>query len=155
MIEMALREIKLYQQDEVLRKKSKVVDEINDKILQLLDDMLETMYHANGVGLAAPQVGILKRIVVIDVGDGPIELINPEIVDSKGEQEEVEGCLSIPGLSGKVKRPQWVKVRALNRKGEKIELEGTDLLAIALCHEIDHLDGVLYIDKVIPGTLEG
>lgn len=152
---MALREIKLYQQDEVLRKKSKVVDEINDKILQLLDDMLETMYHANGVGLAAPQVGILKRIVVIDVGDGPIELINPEIVDSKGEQEEVEGCLSIPGLSGKVKRPQWVKVRALNRKGEKIELEGTDLLAIALCHEIDHLDGVLYIDKVIPGTLEG
>jgi len=135
--------------DEVLRKKAKAVEEINDKIITLLKDMAETMYKANGVGLAAPQVGILKRIVVIDVGDGLIELINPVIVDQSGEQTEIEGCLSLPGLYGEVKRPAKVKVEAFNAKGERISIEGTDLLAIALCHEIDHLDGILFKDKAI------
>jgi len=135
--------------DEILRKKAKAVDEINDKIITLLKDMAETMYKANGVGLAAPQVGILKRIVVIDIGDGLIELINPEIVEQSGEQLEVEGCLSMPGIYGEVKRPAKVKVEALNSKGEKISVEGTGLLAVALCHEIDHLDGILFKDKAI------
>lgn len=116
--------------------------------------MAETMYNAEGVGLAAPQVGILRRVVVIDVGEGVIELINPEIIEQEGEQVAIEGCLSIPGLSGMVKRPARVVVSALNRHGERIEIEGTDLLARALCHEIDHLDGILYVDKVEPGTLE-
>lgn len=116
--------------------------------------MAETMYSANGVGLAAPQVGILKRIVIIDIGDGIHELINPEIIDEQGSQKDTEGCLSIPGISGTVIRPRIVKVRALNRKGETIELTGSGLLARALCHEIDHLDGILFIDKAIPGSLE-
>jgi len=107
------------------------------------------MYAANGVGLAAPQVGILKRVVVIDVGEGLMELINPVIVKQEGEQTEVEGCLSIPGVAGEVKRPAKVLVEALNRDGEKIKVEGQGLLAVALCHEIDHLDGILFIDKVI------
>lgn len=151
---MALRNIKHYQRDEILRKKSRPVENINSKILILLDDMAETMYSANGVGLAAPQVGILKRIVIIDIGDGIHELINPEIIDEQGSQKDTEGCLSIPGISGTVIRPRIVKVRALNRKGETIELTGSGLLARALCHEIDHLDGILFIDKAIPGSLE-
>ncbi|MBM7685506.1 peptide deformylase [Defluviitalea raffinosedens] len=145
---MALRQIRK-DGDEILRKKSKEVKEITPSILTLLDDMAETMYHAEGVGLAAPQVGVLKRIVVIDVGDGIIELINPEIIEEEGEQIGAEGCLSIPGLSGEVKRPQRVKVKALNRHGEEIILEGEGLLAVAFCHEIDHLNGVLFTDKVI------
>lgn len=151
---MALREIRHYERDEVLRKKARPVERIDDRILTLLDDMAETMYNAEGVGLAAPQVGILRRVVVIDVGEGVIELINPEIIEQEGEQVGPEGCLSIPGLSGMVKRPARVVVSALNRHGERIEIEGTDLLARALCHEIDHLDGILYVDKVEPGTLE-
>lgn len=151
---MALREIRHYERDEVLRKKARPVERIDDRILTLLDDMAETMYNAEGVGLAAPQVGILRRVVVIDVGEGVIELINPEIIEQEGEQVAIEGCLSIPGLSGMVKRPARVVVSALNRHGERIEIEGTDLLARALCHEIDHLDGILYVDKVEPGTLE-
>ena len=151
---MALREIRHYERDEVLRKKARPVERIDDRILTLLDDMAETMYNAEGVGLAAPQVGILRRVVVIDVGEGVIELINPEIIEQEGEQVGPEGCLSIPGLSGIVKRPARVVVSALNRHGERIEIEGTDLLARALCHEIDHLDGILYVDKVEPGTLE-
>lgn len=151
---MALREIRHYERDEVLRKKARPVERIDDRILTLLDDMAETMYNAEGVGLAAPQVGILRRVVVIDVGEGIIELINPEIIEQEGEQVAIEGCLSIPGLSGMVKRPARVVVSALNRHGERIEIEGTDLLARALCHEIDHLDGILYVDKVEPGTLE-
>ncbi|HOM01705.1 MAG TPA: peptide deformylase [Acetivibrio sp.] len=135
--------------DEILRKVSKKVDVIDEKIKTLLDDMVETMYAANGVGLAAPQVGILKRVVVIDVGDGLMELINPEIVLQEGEQIDIEGCLSIPGVAGEVKRPARVVVEALNREGEKITVEGKELLAVALCHEIDHLDGILFKDKVI------
>ena len=114
----------------------------------LIQDMLDTMYEALGVGLAAPQVGVLKRIVVIDVGEGPIVLINPEILETSGEQTGEEGCLSVPGKSGQVTRPDYVKVRALNEDMEEIELEGTGLLARAFCHEIDHLDGKMYVDLV-------
>lgn len=151
---MALREIKHYERDDVLRKKARPVEKIDKRILLLLDDMAETMYNAEGVGLAAPQVGILRRVAVIDIGDGIIELINPEIVERQGEQADMEGCLSIPGLTGLVKRPNKVKIVGLNRDGEKIELEGEALLARALCHEIDHLDGILYIDRIEPGTLK-
>lgn len=146
---MATRQIRL-STDEVLRKKCKPVKEINQNTLTLLDDMAETMYEANGVGLAAPQVGILKRIVTIDIGDGLVELINPVILEAKGSQIDYEGCLSIPGASARVDRPAYVKVEALNRNGEKIIIEGKELMAVALCHELDHLDGVLYIDKALP-----
>ena len=145
---MALRQI-VKIGEPVLRKKSKVVKEINDRIIELLDDMADTMYEADGVGLAAPQVGILKRVVVIDIGDGLIELINPEIIETEGEYLDNEGCLSVPGECGHVLRPYRVKVRAQNRFGETVEIEGEELLARAFCHEIDHLDGILYIDKVI------
>lgn len=144
---MALRQI-VQIGEPVLRKKSKKVEKIDEKIIQLLEDMADTMYEADGVGLAAPQVGILKRVVVIDVGDGIIELINPEIISTSGEQIDDEGCLSVVGESGAVRRPYVVKVRALNRKGETIEIEGEELLARAFCHEIDHLDGVLFVDKI-------
>ncbi|MCQ1528064.1 peptide deformylase [Lutispora saccharofermentans] len=145
---MAIREIRK-DSDEILRKISKKVDNIDDRITTLLDDMAETMKAAEGVGLAAPQVGILRRVVVIDVGDGLIELINPVVVYEKGEQCKEEGCLSIPGKSGIVKRPEKVIVRAQNRKGETFEITGEDLLAVALCHEIDHLNGILFTDKAI------
>jgi peptide deformylase len=145
---MAIRKIRL-DGDEVLRKKCKEVEVINDKIITLLKDMAETMYDANGVGLAAPQVGILKRVVVIDIGEGLIELINPVIISQSGEKIEAEGCLSLPNVFGEVKRPERVKVEARNSKGEKITIEGSGLLATALCHEIDHLDGILFKDKVI------
>lgn len=145
---MALRNIRV-EGDEILRKKSRKVEEINERILTLIEDMKETMYAADGVGLAAPQIGILKRIVVIDVGNGPITLINPEIIKEEGNQVDYEGCLSIPGEQGKVERPYKVTIKALNEKGEEIELEGEELLARAICHEVDHLDGVLFIDKVI------
>jgi len=135
--------------DELLRKKSRVVEKIDEKILMLLDDMADTLYDANGVGLAAPQVGVLKRIAVIDVGDGLIELINPVIKSQSGEQCNAEGCLSIPGIWGEVIRPAKVTVEALDREGNKRTIEAEGLLAIALCHEIDHLDGVLFKDKVV------
>ena len=134
--------------DPILRKISKVVTNFEGRTQMLIDDMIETMNDANGVGLAAPQVGILKRIVVIDIGEGPIVLVNPEIVETKGEVNEKEGCLSIPGKDGNVIRPQYVKVKAQDRKGNSIEMEGEDLLARAFCHEIDHLNGILYIDKL-------
>ncbi len=146
---MAIREVRI-STDPVLRKICKPVKEITPNVLTLLDDMEETMRHANGVGLAAPQVGILKRVVVIDIGNGLVELINPQIVETKGSNLEYEGCLSIPGHSAVVDRPEYVKVEALNRKGESIVVEGTELMAVALCHELDHLDGILYIDKAIP-----
>lgn len=146
---MALRTIRI-NGDEILRKKCRIVEEIKDRELVLLDDMLETMYAAEGVGLAAPQVGILKRLVVIDIGEGPMKLVNPEIVENEGDVVDYEGCLSVPGEQGNVIRPETVKVKALNEKGENIEITGSGLLARALCHEIDHLDGVLFIDKVIP-----
>lgn len=149
---MAIRSIRISTED-ILRKKCKEVKEINDRILTLLDDMADTMYDANGVGLAAPQVGILRRIVVIDIGEGIHELINPVILETSGEQTGDEGCLSVPGKVGKVTRPNYCKVEALNRNGEKIIVEGKELMARALCHEIDHLDGILYIDKAIDGKL--
>lgn len=144
---MALREV-VQIGEPVLRKKSKKVEKIDEKIIQLLEDMADTMYHFDGVGLAAPQVGILKRIAVIDIGDGIIELINPEIIQTSGEQIDDEGCLSVVGEVGEVKRPYKVKVRAFNRNGQLFEIEGEELLARAFCHEIDHLDGVLFVDKI-------
>ncbi|KYH35917.1 peptide deformylase 1 [Clostridium tepidiprofundi DSM 19306] len=145
---MALRKIRIYD-DEILRKKCRKVENINERVLTLIEDMKETMYKEDGVGLAAPQVGILKRIAVIDVGEGPITIINPEIIDQRGSYIDVEGCLSIPGKQGEVERPEWVKVRALNEKGEEVIYEGEELLARAFCHEIDHLDGILFIDKIV------
>ena len=150
---MALRNI-LVDGDPKLRKTSRTVEVIDDRIRMLLDDMAETMYAANGVGLAAPQVGVLKRIVVIDVGDGLIELINPEIVERVGEQCGPEGCLSIPEFNGYVVRPQRVTVKALDRNGNGITVVGEGLLGVALCHETDHLDGVLFKDRVIEPTEE-
>lgn len=144
---MAIRNIRTYG-DDILRKQSKVVESIDDRILILLEDMADTMYTENGAGLAAPQVGILKRLVVIDMGEGLINLINPEIVETKGIQEVTEGCLSIPGKWGKLNRPAKVKVKALNEDGNEIIIEGKGDLAKCLCHEIDHLNGVLFIDKV-------
>ena len=144
---MAIRNIRKLGED-ILRKKCRVVDTIDDKIITLLDDMIDTMQNADGVGLAAPQVGILKRIAVIDVGEGVIELINPEIVKTEGKETNVEGCLSVPGKWGTVERPQKVTVRATGRDGKEYEITGEGLLARALCHEIDHLDGVVFVDKV-------
>lgn len=135
--------------DEILRKKAKIVDKIDSHILTILNDMAETMYQRDGVGLAANQVGILRRLVVIDVGEGLIELINPEIVYEEGEQIGPEGCLSIPNVTGEVKRPKKVGVKYIDRNGKENELEGEDLLARAICHEIDHLNGILFVDKAI------
>ncbi len=142
---MAIRKIRELG-DEVLTKPCKEVTKMTLRTKILINDMLDTMYEAMGVGLAAPQVGILKRIVVIDVGEGPIILINPVIVETAGEQCGEEGCLSVPGKSGLVTRPNYVKVRALNEEMEEIELEGEELLARAFCHELDHLDGKMYVE---------
>ena len=141
---MALRTIRI-QGDPVLEKKCR---EITDKIEELIDDMLETMYDAMGVGLAAPQVGILKRLVVIDIGEGPIVMINPVIIETAGEQTGDEGCLSLPGKAGCVTRPNYVKARFLGEDMEEYEIEGEELLARAICHELDHLDGHMYTEKV-------
>ena len=140
--------------EEFLRKKSREVTEITPRILTLLDDMVQTMRHANGCGLAAVQVGVLRRVVVIETDEGLFEFINPKIIAMSGEQEGEEGCLSVPGEWGITKRPQHVTVRALNRDGEIIEVTGHDLLAKAMCHELDHLDGIIYTDKVIRKTEE-
>ncbi len=145
---MALRKIREIG-DDILNKKCKEVTEMTPRTRQLIEDMLDTMYEANGVGLAAPQVGILKRIVVIDTtGEDPYVLINPRIVEKSGEQTGQEGCLSVPGKCGVVTRPNYVKAVALNEDMEPIEVEGTELLARAICHELDHLDGHLYVEKV-------
>ena len=143
---MATRRI-LREGDETLRKISRPVKEIDKHTKQLLDDMAETMYAAEGVGLAAPQVGVLRRVVVIDVGEGLLELINPEILESDGEQEGPEGCLSVPGVYGWVRRPEHVKVRAQDRNGEFFEVEGFGLTARAFCHEIEHLEGHLFLER--------
>lgn len=152
---MAIRTIR-GEEDEILRKKSRTVEVIDDKIRELVDDMVETMHKFDGLGLAAVQVGVLKRIVVIDLYDekGVIVLINPEIKKEKGLQIVEEGCLSFPNKFAKVERPEQVTVEALNIKGEKIKLTGKGLLAQAIAHEIDHLNGEVFIDKIIPGTLE-
>lgn len=149
-VNVALRKIRK-DGDAVLREKSREIDVINHRIITLLNDMAETMYENNGVGLAAPQVGILKRAVVIDVGgdQGLIKLINPKIVHEEGEMCDIEGCLSIPGVCGEVKRPERVIVEAFDCNGNQVTIEGEGLLARALCHEIDHLDGILFKDKVI------
>ena len=144
---MAIRSIRTLG-DPVLRKVSKEVKEVTPKITKLIDDMLDTMYEEEGVGLAAPQVGMLKRIVVIDIGDGPIILINPVIIATEGEQTGFEGCLSVPGKSGTVTRPNKVTVRAFDENMDEFELTGTELLARAICHECEHLDGIVYVDKV-------
>ena len=148
---MAIRNLR-YEGDPILRKTSKEVKEITPKIVELIDDMLETMYDAYGVGLAAPQVGILKRIVVIDIGDdNAYTLINPKIIEADGEQTGEEGCLSLPGLQGTVTRPNHVICEAYDEDMQLRQIEGEGLLARAICHELDHLDGILYKDKVEDG----
>ncbi|MBP3409482.1 MAG: peptide deformylase [Akkermansia sp.] len=146
---MAIRKIVKLGEDDVLRKHCRKVDKFDKRLHVLLDDMADTMYEADGAGLAAPQVGILKRVVVIDVGEGLIELVNPEIIASEGTQMCIEGCLSVPGKRGKVERPAIVRVHAQDRDGNHIELEGEEFLANAICHELDHLDGVIYVDKML------
>jgi len=150
---MAIRNIRKYG-DSVLNKECKPIKEMNRRLEVLIEDMLDTMYEANGVGLAAPQVGILKQLVVIDIspeGDSPIVLINPEIIETDGSQTGEEGCLSVPGKQGVVTRPNYVKVKALNEDMEEVIYEGTELLARAFCHEIDHLHGIVYVSKAEGG----
>lgn len=144
---MALRTIRI-QGDRVLTKVCRPITQVDEKIITLIDDMLETMYEANGVGLAAPQIGILKRVVVIDIGEGPIVMINPKIVESSGEQTGEEGCLSLPGKAGQVTRPNYVKAVFFDEEMQECEIEGEELLARAICHELDHLDGHMYTEKV-------
>ena len=150
---MALRNI-VKLGDPILNKTSRKVEKFDDKLAALIDDMLETMYSANGVGLAAVQVGILKRVVVIDIGEGPMELVNPEIIMKEGEQQESEGCLSLPGKYGVTSRPQKVQVKAQDRNGKWQVFTGEDLKARAFCHEIDHLDGILFTSHLVTGKLE-
>lgn len=153
---MAIRNIRTYG-DEILTKRAKEVEEIDERTKELIEDMIETLHKNNGVGLAAPQVGVLKRIIVIDIyGEGTdvFVLINPEIIKTKGEQTVEEGCLSFPNQFAKIVRPAEVTVKALDKDGKKVKLVGKDLLAQVLSHEIDHLNGELFIDKIIPGTLE-
>ena len=144
---MALRQIRVYG-DPVLEKPCREVKEMTPRLKELIADMLDTMYEAQGVGLAAPQVGVLRKIVVIDVGQGPLVLVNPEIVEADGEQTGSEGCLSVPGKAGDVTRPNHVKVKALNEDMQPFEAEGEELLARAICHEVDHLQGIMYVTKV-------
>lgn len=150
---MALRNI-VKLGDPILNKTSRKVEKFDDKLAALIDDMLETMYSANGVGLAAVQVGILKRVVVIDIGEGPMELVNPEITMKECEQQESEGCLSLPGKYGVTSRPQKVQVKAQDRNGKWQVFTGEDLKARAFCHEIDHLDGILFTSHLVTGKLE-
>lgn len=145
---MALREIRL-DGDPILRKTSKEIKVIDDRIQTLLDDMVDTMIYANGVGLAAPQVGVLRRVIVIDIGLGPMKIINPEIIESSGEIIDVEGCLSVPNFTGTVERPETIKVKYLDENGDERLIEANGFLARVFCHEIDHLNGVLYTDKAI------
>ena len=148
---MALRTIRI-QGDPVLTKKCREITEMPPKIKELIDDMLDTMYEANGVGLAGPQVGVLKRIVVIDIGEGPVVMINPVILEKSGEQTGDEGCVSLPGKAGTVTRPNYVKARAFDENMEEYEIEGTELMARAICHELDHLDGHMYTE-IVEGPL--
>jgi len=145
---MAIRKLRV-EGDSILRKKSREVEKIDDRLLELLDDMLETMYENDGVGLAAVQVGILRKIVVIDIGEGPIKLINPVIVEKSGSQIFTEGCLSVPGKNGNVERPERVVAEYMDEKGENQSVVGEGLKAVCLSHELDHLNGILFIDKVI------
>ena len=152
---MAIRNILVIDQDDILRKHARKVDKFDERLGALLTDMAETMAAGNGAGLAAPQVGVLKRCCVVDVGEqGLIELVNPEIVSQEGEVTVIEGCLSVPDRAGRVVRPERVKVKAQDRHGEAFEIEGEGMLAVCLCHEIDHLDGILYVDKMIADATE-
>ena len=157
---MAIRAIRVMGEDEVLRKHARKVDKFDARLHELLTDMAETMRAGEGVGLAAPQVGVLKRAVVIDVsaireeGDEVLELVNPEIVSTEGENTVIEGCLSVPGRAGRVVRPEKVTVKAQDRDGNAIEVTGEGMLAVCLCHELDHLDGILYVDKMIEDATE-
>ena len=152
---MAIRNIRT-EGDEILKKNAREVENIDERIQILIDDMIETMHHLNGVGLAAQQVGVLKRVVVIDLYDdnGPIVFINPVIKKEKGEQECDEGCLSFPNQFAKIIRPKEVEVEALDREGKKFKLKAKGLLAQAICHEVDHLNGIVFVTKIIPGTLQ-
>jgi peptide deformylase len=145
---LAIRNLRT-EGDEILRKKSKEVENIDERVLVLLDDMLETMYENDGIGLAAVQVGVLKRLVVIDLGEGPLKLINPKILNEEGKQVFTEGCLSVPGENGNVERPLKISVEYTDIEGQKQIIEAEELKAVCLCHEIDHLNGILFIDKVI------
>jgi peptide deformylase len=145
---MALRNI-VKEGDEILTKRAKEVTGVNDRIRQLLDDMIETMRENDGIGLAAPQVGVLRRVFVVELEDKIYELINPEIVKTEGTQTVEEGCLSVPGCVGTVERPAYIKMKGLDRNGNEIEVEGTELLAVALSHEYDHLEGILFVDKAL------
>ena len=152
---MALRNI-VTEEDPILRKKSREIDEITPRIVKLLNDMAETMYYDNrGIGIAAPQVGVLRRVFVVDVGDehGKLEFINPEITYTEGSQIYCEGCLSVPGKNADVERPAKIRVKALNRNGEEFELEAEGLLAVCICHENDHLNGILFTDKAVDGKI--
>lgn len=151
---MAIRNILVIDRDDVLRKHARRVEKFDDRLSTLLDDMAETMVAGNGVGLAAPQVGVLKRCCVIDVGEGLIELVNPEITAQEGEVTVIEGCLSVPDRAGRVVRPEKVTVHAQDRHGAPFDLTGEGMLAVCLCHEIDHLDGILYVDKMIEDATE-
>ena len=146
---MAIRKICEMGKDDVLRKHARKVDKFDRRLGVLLDDMADTMYEADGVGLAAPQVGVLKRVIVVDVGEGLLELVNPEILEAEGEVVGVEGCLSVPGRRCTVARPEKVRVHGQDRKGRHIEVSAEGLMAVCLCHEIDHLDGILNVDKMI------
>lgn len=152
---MAIRNLR-YQGDEILKKKSREIENIDGKLQILIDDMIDTMHKYNGVGLAAVQVGVLKRLVVIDLYDdnGPIVMINPEIIKTKGEQEVDEGCLSFPNKFAKVIRPKEVVAEYTNREGKRMKIKAKDLLAQAICHEVDHLNGEVFVDKIVPGTME-
>ena len=145
---MAIRQI-VKEGDSVLTKKCREVTKFDGRLATLIDDMIETLHLANGVGLAAPQVGVLRRVVIVDVGEGPIELVNPKIIAYSGEQESLEGCLSCPGEWGVTRRPNYVKVKAQDRNGNEFTVEGKELLAKAFCHEIDHLEGIIYKQKAI------
>jgi len=144
---MALRQIRVYG-DDILTRKCREVKEMTPRLKELAEDMLDTMYNAEGVGLAAPQVGVLRRIVVIDIGEGPIVLVNPVLTEQDGEQEDMEGCLSVPGKVGKVTRPNHVVVEGFDADMNPVRIEGEELLARALCHELDHLEGIMYTEKV-------
>lgn len=145
---MAIRQI-VKEGDSVLTKKCREVTKFDERLATLIDDMIETLHLANGVGLAAPQVGVLRRVVIVDVGEGPIELVNPKIIAYSGEQESLEGCLSCPGEWGITRRPNYVKVKAQDRNGNEFTVEGKELLAKAFCHELDHLEGIIYKQKAI------
>ncbi|HAE41477.1 MAG TPA: peptide deformylase [Clostridiales bacterium] len=148
---MAIRKLRI-DGDEILRKKSKKIEKVDDRLLTLLDDMVETMYENDGIGLAAVQVGVLKRAIVMDVGEGPVKILNPRIIEDEGEQIFTEGCLSVPSVNGDVIRPEKVKMEYMTIEGNTEIMEADGLKAVCLCHEIDHLDGVLFIDKIIKGT---